>query len=199
MTVRQHADLRARRSEETRVAVTDAAIGLALERRSTAVTVEEIAERAGISRRTFFNHFTCKQEAFVPPLPEFAPEVRAAFTSDTTSSWYDALRQLLRGYAPDFAAASHQWADGRELYQIDQMLTMVALRRYYVFTEYLAGVIAERARAIGADLDAQLAAALCVTVMQESLGCGPDARQNDPAKLADRFAEGMGALRQLLT
>ncbi len=42
-----------------------AALDLTLERGLTETTVEDIVERVGYSRRTFANHFSCKQEAVV--------------------------------------------------------------------------------------------------------------------------------------
>ena len=42
-----------------------AAFELALEHGLGEATVEDVAERAGYSRRTFANHFSCKQEAVV--------------------------------------------------------------------------------------------------------------------------------------
>src|SRR6184192_925223 len=46
----------------TRVRLLDAALDLFGERRYDSVTVAEIAERAGLTKRTFFRHFTDKRE-----------------------------------------------------------------------------------------------------------------------------------------
>ncbi|MBL4751046.1 MAG: TetR family transcriptional regulator [Amylibacter sp.] len=45
------------------------------------VTTEMIAEEAGISLRTFFNYFTYKEEALIPPSLGFPPKAVAAFVS----------------------------------------------------------------------------------------------------------------------
>ncbi|GAB2863140.1 TetR family transcriptional regulator [Actinocorallia aurea] len=55
--------LREQKKAETRRAVHHAAIRLASEHGYDKVTVEEIADAANISRRTFFNYFTDKAEA----------------------------------------------------------------------------------------------------------------------------------------
>ena len=48
-----------------------------------AVTIDMIAERAEVSRRTFFNHYGNKQEAIVGPQPErFGPHLDWFVTSD---------------------------------------------------------------------------------------------------------------------
>lgn len=54
--------LRERKRRETLQRVTDAGIGLFLEKGYEAATLDEIAARAGISRRTFFYYFKSKDE-----------------------------------------------------------------------------------------------------------------------------------------
>ncbi|ACQ78532.1 transcriptional regulator, TetR family [Beutenbergia cavernae DSM 12333] len=55
--------LRERRREETRAAFAHAAFELASERGLDGFTIDELAEATGLARRTFFNHFTSKEEA----------------------------------------------------------------------------------------------------------------------------------------
>jgi AcrR family transcriptional regulator len=57
--------LRERKKSETRRAIADAALALALERGPHAVTVDDIAAAAGISPRTVFNYFATKEEAIL--------------------------------------------------------------------------------------------------------------------------------------
>ena len=56
-------DGRERRKRATRQALRAATLELGLERGLGAVRVEEIAERAGVSPRTFFNYFDTKEDA----------------------------------------------------------------------------------------------------------------------------------------
>jgi AcrR family transcriptional regulator len=57
--------LRERRKAETWAALHDAAASLAVESGVEQTTVEAIAERAGVSPRTFFNYFRAKEDAIL--------------------------------------------------------------------------------------------------------------------------------------
>lgn len=56
-------DRRQRKARQTREALADAAIDLILEHGLAAVTVEAVAERADVTRRTFSRHFSGKEAA----------------------------------------------------------------------------------------------------------------------------------------
>ena len=62
--------MRARKKRETRAALAEAALRLALEKGPDHVTVEEIAEAADVSVRTFFNYFPHKEHAILGRNPE---------------------------------------------------------------------------------------------------------------------------------
>jgi AcrR family transcriptional regulator len=57
--------LRERKRAATRAAVTAVARSLTAESGLNGYTVEEVCERAGISRRTFFNYFPTKEDAII--------------------------------------------------------------------------------------------------------------------------------------
>ncbi|TWD79884.1 TetR family transcriptional regulator [Kribbella amoyensis] len=61
---------RERKKRETREALASAALRLAVEKGADAVTVEEIAEAADVSVRTFFNYFPHKEHAMLGRDPE---------------------------------------------------------------------------------------------------------------------------------
>jgi AcrR family transcriptional regulator len=62
--------LRERKKQETRAALADAALRLARAKGPDNVTVEEIAEAADVSVRTFFNYFPHKEHAIIGRDPE---------------------------------------------------------------------------------------------------------------------------------
>lgn len=57
---------RAQKAAQTRRAIGEAAIDLFIQRGFAETTIDEIADRAGISRRSFFNYFETKQAAAFP-------------------------------------------------------------------------------------------------------------------------------------
>ena len=61
--MQEELSLREQKRLETRLRIEDAATLLVDEHGFAAVTVEEICEKAGISRRTFFNYFDSKDSA----------------------------------------------------------------------------------------------------------------------------------------
>lgn len=70
------------------------AIRLVQERGLDNVTAENIAEEAGISLRTFFNYFSLKEEALIPPPLGFPAEAAERFV-DGTGSLIDDLLLLV--------------------------------------------------------------------------------------------------------
>ncbi|MDG0790514.1 TetR/AcrR family transcriptional regulator [Cohnella ginsengisoli] len=91
--------LRDLKKEATAHALADAAYELALERGLDGFVVDDIAQRAGYSRRTFANHFSCKEEAVVMSTVAFKenhePEqLLAAIPADATP--LDTLQHLLK-------------------------------------------------------------------------------------------------------
>lgn len=59
--------LRGRKKADTRSALADATLRLAVDRGWDHVTVEAITSAADVSYRTFFNHFSSKEEALLHP------------------------------------------------------------------------------------------------------------------------------------
>ncbi|WP_433257163.1 TetR family transcriptional regulator [Streptosporangium sp. CA-135522] len=70
---------RERRKRATRAALSEAALRLCAERGVANVTAEQIAEETGVALRTFFNYFSCKEEAVVAGDAVIAEAIVAAF------------------------------------------------------------------------------------------------------------------------
>src|SRR5689334_19161141 len=112
--------LRERKKAETRAALGWAAIRLSVERGYDHVRVEDIAEAAGVSPRTFNNYFSSKAEAIASRHLDRSWRTAAALRERPTDEplWTAlaeaALRQFTRG--PEVAAmpvpAPERWAAG---------------------------------------------------------------------------------------
>ena len=88
--------LRERKKLATRRLLRRAALDLVAERGLTNVTVEDIAEAADVSPRTFFNYFPSKEAALFGGDPERAVELRERVaTGAPGKSALDALRVVL--------------------------------------------------------------------------------------------------------
>jgi AcrR family transcriptional regulator len=91
--------LRDIKREATAQALADAAFELALERGLDGFVVEDVVQHAGYSRRTFANHFSCKEEAVAMSAATFkgideAEELLADLPESTTP--LDVLFQLMK-------------------------------------------------------------------------------------------------------
>ncbi|OMI84661.1 TetR family transcriptional regulator [Streptomyces sp. M1013] len=142
----------------------EAAIELFTERGYERTTVAEIATRAGLTERTFYNHFADKREVLFPGQDSFIAEVRDALgRAPTEQSPLDAIRAV-------FSAGS-DWLDQRR---------SAAQRRRHILDAHpdlreregaklaaLAAAIAGALRARGVpDPAATLTAAVSVTAYQ---------------------------------
>lgn len=86
--------LRERKRRETRLRIEDCATELILDRGFDQVTLEEICEKAGVSRRTFFNYFDSKDQAVsgtgIPVIPQ--EDLDTFATTDSENIARDILR-----------------------------------------------------------------------------------------------------------
>jgi len=87
--------LRDRQRRETHLLIRRAAVDLALQHGVSGFTVQDLSRSAGISQRTFFNHFRSKEEALVPELPAFSPKAEQAFVERAEPDLLTALETLL--------------------------------------------------------------------------------------------------------
>jgi len=102
--------LRERKKLATRSALHEAALRLVAERGLASVSVEDIADRADVSPRTFFNYFSSKDDAVLGLDPEGSARQVAAFLArpgDETP--VEALRAVARGQAEEMATDTELW------------------------------------------------------------------------------------------
>ncbi|MDO5032807.1 TetR/AcrR family transcriptional regulator [Corynebacterium sp.] len=104
--VQEEMTLREQKRFATRLRIEDAATRLVDERGFADVTVEEICEAAGISRRTFFNYFDSKDSAVLgAPSDEFTESQKDYFLDTPTKSVFlltvDLVKHHMSGHHAD--------------------------------------------------------------------------------------------------
>lgn len=170
-----HATLgrRERKKQATRQALRRAAIRLAVERGIEHLTVEEISEVADVAPRTFFNYFSCKEDALVGDSLETEHELREAFAARPAGEPpLETLRAVLKDLGAAQTTAEHQ-EDARlrqRLVAAHPSLLPRQLARYTSLERVLAQELAARTGADSErDLRPALLAAIGVTVVRLSM------------------------------
>jgi AcrR family transcriptional regulator len=139
--------LRERKKLATRLALHEAALRLVAEHGLEHVSVDDIAERADVSPRTFFNYFSSKDDAVLGLDPEASGRQVDAFRDrPADESPLQALRAVQRLQAAEMAEETELWP--LRLKVIDASPVLVG-RLAGVFGESeraLAEAIAERTR-----------------------------------------------------
>ncbi|TFV86498.1 TetR family transcriptional regulator [Blastococcus sp. CT_GayMR20] len=163
--------LRERKKLATRRALHEAALRLVAERGLDAVSVDDIADRANVSPRTFFNYFSGKDDAVLGLDPDTSPRQVAAFLArprDETP--VQALRAVARAQAAEMATDTELWP--LRLKVIDSHPALLA-RLAAVFGEgerVLAAAVAERTGTrAGADAYPTLLAGVAGVAMRTAL------------------------------
>jgi len=106
---------RDRKKHATRQALRNAALELVAERGYAHVTVEDIAEAADVSTRTFFNYFPSKESAVIGADPERVEDVRASLLARPLGeSPLEALRSVTVEYAAAIDEEFDDLGEGRE-------------------------------------------------------------------------------------
>jgi AcrR family transcriptional regulator len=161
-------DRRAQNRDRTRQALAEAAIELFAAQGYGATTVEQIADRAGVSPRTFFRHFGSKEDVLLPfdePLPA-APAIRS---QPPSMSDIEALRAALVATAP-----TNEPAFGRIRMLREALSSSAALRgrdfdQRNVGEQAMARALADRRRLDEPDPEARLAAVIGFAVLRTAI------------------------------
>lgn len=102
--------LREQKKRESRTALRLAALELVAEYGLDAVRVEDIAQRAGVSPRTFFNYFPSKEQALVNQTPDTGRELAARLRRAAEEApVHEALLGVLVDYGTEMARDRTAW------------------------------------------------------------------------------------------
>jgi AcrR family transcriptional regulator len=138
-------DGRERKKRATRRALRTAALDLAQERGLAAVHISEIAARAGVSTRTFFNYFDTKEDAALVDLPGIDEQElqRLAHRSSDEGLW----AELGRLFADAANRTTHEVSELPRLLQLhDRNPSLITrqLGHFRQFEEMLADAVLPR-------------------------------------------------------
>ena len=102
---------RGRPRASSRSMLEDAALDLFVEQSYAGTTIEQIAQRAGVSRNTFFNYFSSKSDVFWVLVDDRLAELPAALAAAAPDApAMDALRGALLAVGAGFGPSSVPWA-----------------------------------------------------------------------------------------
>ncbi|MGA5761726.1 TetR family transcriptional regulator [Nonomuraea bangladeshensis] len=151
--------LRERKKEETRLALSWAAIKLAVERGFDNVRVEDIAAEAGVSHRTFNNYFSSKGEAIAARHFDRAVQIADELRSRPESEplWEAVTNAVFARFALGMQErgwpADEHWVTGVKLMTQHPEHRGEFLKAHAAAQDALAAAVAERT---GTDLDRDL-------------------------------------------
>lgn len=193
--------LRERKKLETRRLIRRVALDLASEKGLEELTVEAIAQGAGISPRTFFNYFSHKEDALVTDAAAAAEALRPEIVArPAEESPLHAIRAVVTEY--DLFSLMNTDRDRtrarQKLVQQHPSLLTRQLAQHALVEQALAGAIAQRLGVDpAADLRPALVAGVAGTTMRIAINRWTD---DEDVKLTDLISAAFDMLEQgLLT
>jgi AcrR family transcriptional regulator len=163
--------LRERKKLATRLALHRAALQLVAERGIDGVSVDDIAERADVSPRTFFNYFPTKDDALIGLDPTYPVRLADAFSARPAGeSPVQALRAVLRDQAAEMAEETELWPLRLRVIDAQPVLVAKLAAGFGDAERILAAAIAERTGTrVDVDVLPTLLAAVQGAVMRTAL------------------------------
>lgn len=137
--------LRERKKRESRRALQIAALELVAEHGLSEVRVEDIAHRAKVSPRTFFNYFTSKEQALVDPTPHHGADLRdRILQAPPRTEVRDILLDVLIDHAIELASDRTTWRLVKEVTTRHPELLPLAMGSSREISRMLVSAVAER-------------------------------------------------------
>ncbi len=194
--------LRERQRQQTAAAIHAAAIALVEERGLGAVTVAEIAATAGVSPRTFFNHYRTKEEALIPRVASFRQDEIDAFVRGDEPDLLAALAHLLAVQQQDMGGHEHTPSKRRIMRVLHANPELIPSfhAAFSGFETQIAELVRQRTGRRAVDLTCRSAAALASAMARIALESWEESRQGRSARpvTAEHFDTVFYGLRGLL-
>ena len=162
---------RERNKRATRRALRTATLEFGLDRGLAEVTIDEIAERAGVSPRTFFNYFDTKEDAALIELFMVTDEDLSVFASSgkAAGAWAD----LGRMFVADVKRAERDGPDLACYMRLHAAHPVLRARQLGHFSLFLGKLDAAVAARLGGDpqarMRAEVMAGSCITAVRVGL------------------------------
>ena len=190
--------LRSRRRQQTRAEIHQCAVDLVLERGFAAVTVEDIAQAAGVAPRTFFNYFPTKQEAIFPGPPSLDPLDVEEFINGTNPLVTD-LRTLVSNYAKLGPQVRKQMLQLRPILADQPDIWVQMHKRFGQAENEFAHAIARRRGRDEPSSEDRVIAAITTGILRASMRCWSLAEDRDVPEPLNQIVERNFAALELLT
>ena len=143
--------LRERKKAATRLALHEAALRLVAEHGLDGVSVDDVATRAGVSPRTFFNYFPTKDDAVLGLDPaDLRRTAQALAERPPEESAVEALRAVQREQAAEMARETDLWPLRLQVIEANPGLVGRLVTHFGEADRALAAAVAERT---GTDTD----------------------------------------------
>ena len=179
-------DLRTAHARRTRAAIRAAALCLTRERGYVAMTVDDVAALAGVSRRTVFNHFSSKADLIVIGLDPPDPDDVEAFVSGTGALLED-LGSLLAAGAESVEPERDWLLACPEVVRDNPEVERAVHERLWAISSSLTEVVARRLGAAPDDPRVRAVVAMAMAIQRTAMamwagkggsrdggGAGPD-------------------------
>ncbi|WP_164704713.1 TetR family transcriptional regulator [Blastococcus litoris] len=163
--------LRERKKLATRQALHLAALQLVAERGLEDVSVDDIADRAEVSPRTFFNYFPSKVDAIIGLDPDTSrQQVEAFLGRPAGESPVQAMRAVARAQATEMAGDTELWPLRLTVIDAHPAVLGRLAAAFGEAEQVLAGAIAQRTGTrVGVDAYPTLLAGVAAAAMRSSL------------------------------
>ncbi|MFG1922182.1 TetR/AcrR family transcriptional regulator [Cryptosporangium sp. NPDC048952] len=157
--------LRERKKQQAREDIAAAAARLFAERGFDAVTVEEVAEAAGVSKKTVFNYFPAKEDLVFSRFDERESGLIAAVRDRPPgTSVLESFRAVSLAYC-DELAATPPGTQRRSAVALVEQSAVLARRWHQLRNHYLEVLAGELATEAGSDPDDPLPAAVAAALL----------------------------------
>lgn len=184
----------------TTYAITRAARELAADKGYDEFTLDELAAKAGVSRRTLFNYFDGKLEATLGGGPQLTQDdIDTFLAGGPTGEFVDDVGALALGVLRATAEVPldrDDWALGQRCFRVNPKLILAAQEQFEGFAEGIVELLAQRAGRSTDDVELHLLLGALAVTFKISLDRFSESA--DGRDIADIFLDNLRTLRRLL-